>query len=93
MSNLGLIIYLLSRALPRINNDEASKFWVSVGDFSKRIPLEKIDKILNKFLEKILRRTRVGILKVDNLVSSYLGKVKEGNKEDKDDQPTLFDRK
>ena len=87
------MIYLLSRALPRVNGGEVGKLWSAVRDFTKRIPLERIDRSINKFFEKFLRRAKVGILRVDNLVSSYLGKVKEGNKEDKDDQPTLFDRK
>ena len=93
MSSLGIMLYLLGRALPRVAESEKSRLRDVIYDFSKKIPLEKIDFALNKIFEKILRRIKVGILKIDNLVSSYLGKVKENNKADNDNQSTLFDRK
>lgn len=72
----GLIIYLLIRALPRVDEKDIKEKglidkWISSG-----IP-EKIDRIINSVLEKILRKIKVFLLKIDNLLSKRLQKIKD----------------
>ena len=78
--SLGAIIYLLSRAIPRVTETGEVKHAQSRFDrFLMRLPLNKIDGRLNLFFEKILRRMRVSILKLDNLVNQYLNKFKRNS--------------
>ena len=79
--SLGLIIVLLARALPRIEEDKAPAAKKS-NVFDKilsRLPLAKIDLFVNSVLGKILRRMKVVVLKADNLINNYLGKLKKTN--------------
>lgn len=70
--SLGLLVYLLALAMPRVADDEenGSKFrkWLA------NIPLEKLDEFLIKLGEKSLRKIRVVILKIDNSVSGKLAR-------------------
>lgn len=93
MSSLGIMIYLFGRALPRVNESQKNGLVDVFRGFINKIPLEKIDSTLNKVFEKILRRIRVFILRIDNLVSSLLGRVKETHKSESENQATLFEHK
>lgn len=80
MGSLGAMAYLIARAVPRVSDGEAhrephGKFDAWLGS----LPLERVDAFLNTSLEKALRKTKIGVLKVDNLLTTYLNKVKAGN--------------
>ncbi len=74
--SLGVILYVAVRTLPRLDpatppdHKGAWEKWLASG-----VP-EKIDKFLNGFLVKILRRLKVLLLRADNAVSTQLKKVK-----------------
>ena len=71
---LGIIILILARALPRIENEtnvkrsEEHKFLL----FCKKIPLDKIDDYLNLALHKMLRKLKITIMKADNFITQKL---------------------
>ena len=76
--SLGGIIYVISRALPRISEVETQpqkpfflKKWFS------QLPLEKFDAYFSEFFEKFLRRARVIMLKADNWVNIKIARMKE----------------
>lgn len=92
MLSLGLMVYLLAIALPRVQNNSKNRVSEVISRLIKRVPLERIDSVLNTIFEKILRKFRVIILKIDNWVSSSLGRVKASNKSETKDQPTLFEK-
>lgn len=79
--SLGAMIYLISRALPRINDVEVEiKTPLARFDsFLAKLPLEKLDAVFGSFLEKALRRIRVGVLRLDNWLNSKLNQVKAAN--------------
>lgn len=79
--SLGAMIYLISRALPRINDVEVEiKTPLARFDsFLAKLPLEKLDAVFGSFLEKALRRVRVGVLRLDNWLNSKLNQVKATN--------------
>lgn len=81
MLALGVITYLLAAALPRIDEKETVKINFLERMARSEIP-EKIDLVLNKYLEKFLRRAKIWTLKIDNSINSFLGRVKA--KEEKD---------
>lgn len=75
------MIYIISRAFPRINDVEERK----LGTFplgrwlSNNLPLERLDTALYSFLEKSLRRSRLVVMRMDNWLNSRINRVKKTN--------------
>lgn len=79
-SSLGTIILLLARALPRVSDESGVVHPESFFDrLLRRLPLEKVDTFLNGVFEKLLRKLKVGVLKIDNVVSGYLARLRRTN--------------
>ena len=73
---LGVILYLLARTLPRVDDKEVRS--EKVLKIHWLIPvLEKIDERLKILLELFFRRLKIIILKLDNFVSVRLNKIKK----------------
>ncbi len=74
---LGFIVYMLGRVVPRVHESdiekakETSMFHWLVGY------LEQVDDWLLWLFEKFLRKLRVNIMKLDNVVSKRLAKFKK----------------
>src|SRR3989344_1351621 len=78
--SLGFIILLAAAVMPRLgdNTDQSAKprsFDRLVG----KLRLNKVDSLINGFLGKILRRSKVAVMKVDNLITDRLNKLKKTN--------------
>ena len=82
MVSLGVVLYLMVRALPRVAEEPAEKKSFLDRWAHSEIP-EKIDAAFNGFLLKFLRRVKVYALKFDNAVSAGLRKVSADEKEKK----------
>lgn len=82
-SALAAVVYILARALPRVSeeNELAGEKPNSFDRLLKKLPLEEIDKIINAFWGKFLRRFKVVILKIDNLVNKLLNRTKKAEHE------------
>ncbi|MBI4159630.1 hypothetical protein HY504_00485 [Candidatus Wolfebacteria bacterium] len=78
---LGTMIYLVARAVPRVGDDLLADEHHSglIDRLIARIPMEKLDEMSSRFLLKMLRRTRLVILRLDNLIGKSLEKVKRSN--------------
>jgi hypothetical protein len=77
MLSLGTMVYLVARALPRVQDNEADqKQYGKIDALLAALPLERIDAFIYYSLEKTLRKIKVAVLKIDNLVTAYLGKIK-----------------
>ena len=79
-SSLGLIIYLLAKAAPRVS-DQAEPIRIP-NPFDKmmaKLPMAKIDENINSFLAKFLRKSKVVIMKIDNFINHRLGKLSKKN--------------
>ncbi|MDE2144562.1 MAG: hypothetical protein KGJ01_01180 [Patescibacteria group bacterium] len=64
----GAMVYIMALALPKIdaaNDVKKPKFW-------EKIPLDRIDRAIQKNFDKLLRRLKVFTLKADNLLSRKL---------------------
>ncbi len=71
---LGVMIYLMAAALPRIGDEEEN----APGETSRLMAyIEKADEIFRGFWEKTLRRLRVWLLRLDNLIAKKLGRFKK----------------
>jgi hypothetical protein len=81
MLALGAVLYLMVRALPRVEEEPQAEENFLDRWAKSRIP-ERIDAAFNGFLLKFLRRMKVVALKFDNAVSVGLRKVStdEGSK-------------
>ncbi len=98
MASLGAIIYLIAKAVPRIENLEESFKKSSAGKLDRLIgliPLDKIDITLSTLMEKTLRKIKLNLMRWDNSVTDHLKKIKKtnGNGHDNENKPTLFDEK
>ena len=78
--SLGVILYLMARAVPRVT--DAGEPTHDSGRFDRllsRLPLREIDARLNGYLEKFLRRIKVFIMRFNNVVDSKLNKLRKMN--------------
>jgi len=75
MLSLGAVLYLMVRALPRIAEEPSEKKNFLDRWAHSDIP-EKMDAALNNFLLKFLRKVKIFILKIDNMLSKELRKIK-----------------
>jgi len=73
--SLGFILYLAAKTLPRISESDTDLSSARSRWFT--LYLEKIDEWLEFFLEKILRRVRVLIMKLDNVITKQLNRFKK----------------
>lgn len=88
--SFGIIVYVAAKALPRVAEDgEEIK---PERTLLSSIPAQKIDLAIASFLEKNLRRARVTILRWDNTLNAYIGKVKShtANSNVNETQKSLF---
>ena len=76
-SSLGLVIYLLAQAVPRVEETETPRGSGFFDKLMKKLPMAKIDKSLDSFFAKFLRKVRVVIMKLDNFINHRLGKLKK----------------
>ena len=86
--SLGVLLYFVIRTLPRIEPDNGVPD--TKGFFERlivsKIP-ERVDGAVNSFLFKFLRKFKVVLLKVDNIVGRQIKKIKpeaNGNGENSD---------
>ena len=77
MIAVGVVLYLIVRALPRIDEGHGPHFKTTVLEhwLTSEMP-ERIDRVLNSFLGKFIRRTKIVLMKVDNVLTNRLKKIK-----------------
>ena len=95
MGSLAAMACLAARALPRVSDEAMEKRESVVGVFDRALaslPLEKADIAINSFLLKTLRKLKIGVLKVDNLLTTYLNKVKAGRNGKGNGHPLLGEK-
>lgn len=90
-TSLGVVVYMMARALPRVSDVEPRKGPRWVERLMNRVPTEKIDQGINSFLVKFLRKFKLVVLKLDNFIGHRLGKLSKkttdsGEKKDGDQQ-------
>ncbi|MDP3729692.1 MAG: hypothetical protein Q8R26_03030 [bacterium] len=93
MVSLGVIIYLMARALPRVTDTTpVTPQRDYIGELLKRFPLEKADSLFTNILGKLLRKAKIVILKFDNVLSKHLHSLKEQHSSDtiSKDRPDIF---
>ena len=77
--SLGVVLFIMARAVPRIQSESEVIHQNTKFDYFDRflgkIPLNKLDFLINSFLSKILRRIKVVVLKIDNFITNYLNKL------------------
>lgn len=72
--SLAIIVYLMSAALPRMEDKKESE----EGEGKRStLPLEKLDEVLLRTKDKVLRKMKVVVMKADNLISKQLRSKKE----------------
>jgi hypothetical protein len=74
MLSIGMLLYLVARALPRVEEEPHGKPNILDRWAASEIP-EKVDATFNAYLAKFLRKTKVVLLKVDNSLTARLKKM------------------
>jgi hypothetical protein len=95
MVSLGVIIYLVARTLPRIS-ESATKTPPQQNYFDlmmRRVRLEKADALVNMFLEKLIRKSKVFVMKLDNFLNTHLKSLRPGDASQKGERPNIFEKK
>ena len=72
---LSTVLYLMVRALPRVQEDPADSQGFLDRWAHSEVP-EKVDAAINGFLLKFLRKVKVTVLKLDNSLARHLQKIK-----------------
>ena len=78
MGGMMGIILIIARAVPRVTDEEMAGS-VTIEEWIKELPIEKIDSFIKGASYKILRKVRLLILKIDNTIGRYLQRTKESN--------------
>lgn len=80
--SLGTIIIVLGRAMPRVEDEVilSPKKKDYLNRIAKSLPMERADAIINVVLHKILRKTKIAILRADNVVTDKLRVLREVEK-------------
>ena len=80
ISSLAVIVYLMARALPRVQEEEGytTTALEYLEGWVKKLPLSKIDRSLNTRFEKTLRKIRVVVLRLDNVIHNHLSNRRNG---------------
>ena len=93
MASLAAIIYLVARTIPRIDENvvlgQSKKSFLE--NFFSKLPLEKIDLMLDNLLEKILRKFKIVVMKTDNALTRKLSDFKPTGLNEKDLRPNIFE--
>jgi len=98
MTSLGAMIYLVARAVPRVNDTVLEEGSVNkglgerFGKFIDSLPIEKADLTISRILERVLRNLKLLVMRVDNKLSQHLTKFKAEimSSEQNGKKPTLF---
>ena len=79
VSSLGVIVYMMARALPRVADEIESPvtFYDYMERWLEKLPIHHLDQKINHSLFKFLKRIRVIIMKLDNNIVHGLGKLKK----------------
>ena len=100
MLSLGITIYMIARAVPRVSDEVADgiiKRQTKLDNLFSFLWVEKIDPLLHNFLEKFLRNMKLFLMKLDNITTDYLEKIKKyklnGNGKNGEEKQNLFDNK
>lgn len=94
-ASLALMIYLLARALPRIT-DAQHETAVHVNFFDRlidRLPMERIDIVISTFLEKLLRKFKLFISKIDTVINTHLTRVRKSSPIHKEQEGVILKEK
>ncbi|MDD5710493.1 MAG: hypothetical protein PHV43_00070 [Candidatus Colwellbacteria bacterium] len=67
MVSLAIIVYLMAAAVPRVEEEMGEERIQRTS-----LPLDKLDSFLVKFKDKLLRRTKILLMRIDNLISRQL---------------------
>lgn len=75
--SLSIMIYLLARSVPRVKDEELATIPIQsyFDQWIAKIPISKIDVWFNMFMAKFLRRLRIIVLKLDNLLHRQITSV------------------
>jgi hypothetical protein len=80
ITGVATIVIIIARAIPRVDSAAASGVAERMVDrVLSKIPLAAIDEISSNFFEKTLRKIRVMVLRIENMVTAWIHYFQDGN--------------
>lgn len=84
MLSLGLMVYLAARKIPQITDTvpeemtgHTTGFWHTVELILGKMPLDRFDLLFSQFLEKNIRKMKLGLARFDNYLTQHLEQFKK----------------
>jgi hypothetical protein len=74
MLSVGWILFLVARALPRVEEEPPKKANILDRWAASELP-ERFDAAFNSYLVKFLRKTKIVLLRIDNSLTARLKKM------------------
>lgn len=75
MVSFAAIVYTMALGVPRVGEADSkpskARLWLA------KLPLHHLDESLRQFKDKVLRRVKIVVMRVDNFISSHLNKDKD----------------
>ena len=76
MLSFGAIVYVMALGVPKVGEIDVKpsriRAWIA------SLPLHHLDEAIRQFKDKVLRRVKIIVMKIDNFISSHLNKDKNG---------------
>lgn len=73
--SFGAIVYIMSLAIPRVDEENGKPNIIRV--WIRKLPMHRLDESIRQTKDKVLRRVKIVVMKVDNFISSHLNKDKD----------------
>lgn len=88
VAGIATIIVILARAVPRIDGSVDSSTERFIDRILGKVPLASIDAMTSIFFEKLLRKVRVLVLRIENMVTNWINYFRSGNGKTKNEMDT-----
>lgn len=75
MLSLGTIVYISALAIPKMG--EAAPRPNKIRDWVKNLPYHHIDEAIDAYKDKILRKSKIVVMKIENFINKNLNKDKD----------------
>ncbi len=77
MVSFAAIVYTIALGIPKVGDVDAKPSRIRL--LIAKLPLHHLDEAISQSKDKVLRRVKIIVMKVDNFISSHLNKDKNNS--------------
>ena len=75
MGSLAVVVYVVALAMPRV--EQADSKLGKIRDWISSLPYHHIDEAIESYKDKILRKAKIVVMKIENFINKNLNKDKD----------------